>query len=83
MVSSKPRREGGTMKCGSRASPAIKIACPACDALPDEQCASDRYPAGRLGTFASEFRPERAAAAASAALALASASGLCTGRMEV
>jgi hypothetical protein len=48
------------------ASPVIKIACPACGALPDERCASERYPSGRPGTSASKFHPERAAAAASA-----------------
>jgi hypothetical protein len=51
------------MKRGPRASPVIKIACPA---LPNEQCSSDRYPGGRPGTFASEFCPGRAAAAAGA-----------------
>jgi len=66
MVSSKPRRKGGTMKGRSRASPVIKIACLACDALPNERCAGDRYPSGCPRTFASEFCPERAAAAASA-----------------
>jgi hypothetical protein len=50
----------------SRASPVIKIACRACGASPDERCASDRCPSGRPSTSASEFRPERAAAAASA-----------------
>ena len=54
------------MKPGSRASPVIKIACPACGSLPDERCASDRCPCGRPGMFASEFHPGRAAAAASA-----------------
>jgi hypothetical protein len=54
------------MKRGSRASPAIKIAGPACGALPDERCASGRYPSGRQRTFASAFCPGRAAAAASA-----------------
>ena len=49
-----------------RASPVIKIASPACDAQPNERCASDWYPSGRLRTFASKFHPERAAAAASA-----------------
>jgi hypothetical protein len=54
------------MKRGSRASPVIKIACPACGAPPGGRCASDRHPSGRPRTFASGFRPERAAAAASA-----------------
>ncbi|MFZ0185912.1 MAG: hypothetical protein WAL72_03075 [Streptosporangiaceae bacterium] len=54
------------MKRRSRASPVIKIASPACDARPNERCASDRYRSGRLRTFASRFNPERAAAAASA-----------------
>jgi hypothetical protein len=66
MVSSKPRSEGGTMKPGPGASPVIKIAGPARGALPDGRCASDRYPSGRLRMYASQFRPERAAAAASA-----------------
>ena len=50
----------------SRASPVIKIACPARGASPDERCASDQCPSGRPRTSASEFRPERAAAAAGA-----------------
>ena len=54
------------MKRRPRASPVINIASPACDAQPNERCASDRYPSGRLRAFASKFRPERAAAAASA-----------------
>jgi hypothetical protein len=54
------------MKRGSRASPVIKIGSPARGALPDERCASDRYPSGRLRMYASKFHPERAAAAASA-----------------
>jgi hypothetical protein len=66
MVSSKPRREERHVKRRPRASPVIKIASPACDAQPNERCASDRYPSGRLRTFASKFHPERAAAAASA-----------------
>jgi hypothetical protein len=51
------------MRRGPRASPVIKIAGPACGVLPDERCASDRYPFGRPRTFASEFHSERAAAA--------------------
>jgi hypothetical protein len=47
----------------SRASPASTIACPARDASSDERYASDRYPSGRPGTFASEFGPARAASA--------------------
>jgi hypothetical protein len=39
------------MKRGSRASPVITIACPACGALPNERCGS-------------EFCPERPSAAA-------------------
>lgn len=66
MVSSKPGRENDMMKRRPRASPVIKIASPACDARPNERCASDRYRSGRLRTFASRFNPERAAAAASA-----------------
>lgn len=54
------------MKRGSRASSVIKIACPACAVLPNERCDSHRYPSGRPRRFASEFHPERAAAAASA-----------------
>ncbi len=49
-----------------RASPVIKIASPACGGQPNKRCASDRYPSGRLRTFASMSHPERAAAAASA-----------------
>ena len=33
------------MKPGSRASPVIKTACPACGALPNERRASEFYPA--------------------------------------
>jgi hypothetical protein len=54
------------MKRGPRATPVIKIACPASGVLPDDRCASDRYPFGRQRTFASEFCPGRPAAAASA-----------------
>jgi len=54
------------MKRRPRVSPLIKIASPACDAQPNERCASDRYLCGRLRTFASKFHPERAAAATSA-----------------
>jgi hypothetical protein len=54
------------MKRHSRASPVIKIACLAHSALPSEGCASGRFPSGHPGRFASEFHPERAAAAASA-----------------
>ena len=54
------------MKRGPRASPVIKIGSPACDAQPGERCVGDQYPCGRPGTFASEFCPGRAAAAASA-----------------
>jgi hypothetical protein len=54
------------MKRRPRASPVIKIAGPARDDQPNERCASDRYPSGRLRTFASQFHPERAEAAASA-----------------
>ena len=54
------------MKRGPRASPVIKIACPAWGAVPDERCAGGRHTFGYQGTFSSEFRPERAAAAASA-----------------
>jgi hypothetical protein len=54
------------MKRRPRASPAIRIASLACDAQPNERFAGDRYPSGRLRTFASKFHPERAAAAASA-----------------
>jgi hypothetical protein len=54
------------MKRGSRASPVIKVACPACGALLDEPCTSGRYSAGHPGTLASEICPERAAAATSA-----------------
>ena len=50
------------MKRGSRASPVIKIASPVRGALPNERRASDRYPSGRLRTFGSEFRPDRAGA---------------------
>lgn len=53
------------MKRPPRASPVIKIASPACDAQPDERCASHRYPSGPLRTFASKFHPGRAAAAGS------------------
>jgi hypothetical protein len=66
MVSSKPTREGGTMKRRPRASPVITIASPARDARPNQRCASDWYLCGRLRTFASKFHPEWAAAAASA-----------------
>jgi len=54
------------MRRRTRAGPVITIARPACDAQPNEQCASDRYSSGRLRTFATKFRPGRAAAAASA-----------------
>jgi hypothetical protein len=54
------------MKRGSRASPVIKIARLACDALPNQRSASDRYSLRRPGTFPSQLRPERAAAATSA-----------------
>jgi len=54
------------MKRGSRASLVIKIACPACGALPGERRASDRSTPPCPGMFASGFRPGRAAAAASA-----------------
>ena len=54
------------MKRRPRASTVIEIASPACAARPNERCASDRYPSGRLRTFASKVHPERAAAAASA-----------------
>ena len=54
------------MKRRPRASPVIKIAIPACGAQPNERCASDRYPSGRLRTSTSKFHPERGAAAASA-----------------
>jgi len=54
------------MKRRPSASPVIKIAGPACDDQPNERCASDRYPSGRLRTFARKLHPERAAAAASA-----------------
>ena len=54
------------MTRGRKASPVIKIACPACSALPNARCVGDRHPSGRPGTFASECHPERAAAAASA-----------------
>ena len=55
------------MKRGPRASPVIKVASSACGAVPNERwCASGRYPSGRPETFASEFCPERTAAAASA-----------------
>jgi predicted RNA-binding Zn-ribbon protein involved in translation (DUF1610 family) len=53
------------MKRGPRVSP-VKIACPACGAVPNARCASDRYPSRRPRTFASEFHAEQAAAAASA-----------------
>ena len=53
------------MKRRPRASRVIKIAGPACDDQPNERCASDRYPFGRLRTFASQLHSERAAAAAS------------------
>ncbi len=51
------------MKRGSRASLVINIACPACSALPNQRCASDRYPSGRPEASARESCPERAAAA--------------------
>jgi hypothetical protein len=54
------------MKRRPGASPVIKIASPACDARPNERYASDRYPSGRLRTFASKFHPGLGAAAASA-----------------
>jgi hypothetical protein len=54
------------MTRGPSARPVIKIARPACSAPPDPQWAGDRYLSGRPRTFASEFRPERSAAAASA-----------------
>jgi hypothetical protein len=54
------------MTRGRRASPVIKIACPAGDALPHARCVSDRHPSRLRGTFASQCRPERAAAAGSA-----------------
>ena len=54
------------MTRGSRASPVIQIACPVRGARPGERCASDRHPCGRPRTLASEFFPERAAAAAGA-----------------
>ena len=54
------------MEGGPGASPVIKIAWPACDALPNQRCAGDRHPSGRPGTFATEFCPELGAAAASA-----------------
>ena len=54
------------MARGRRASPVIKIACPTCSDLPNARCVSDRHPSGLRGTFASQCRPERAAAAASA-----------------
>jgi hypothetical protein len=54
------------MKRRPRARPVIKIVSPACDVQPNERCASDRYPSGRLRTIASKFHPERDAAAASA-----------------
>ena len=54
------------MKRRPRASPVIKIASPSCNAQPDEQCASERYPSCRPRTAAGKFHPERAAAAASA-----------------
>jgi hypothetical protein len=54
------------MKRRRRVSPFIRIASPACDTQPNGRCASDRYPSGRPRTFASQFYPERAAAAASA-----------------
>jgi hypothetical protein len=53
------------VKPRSIASP-VTTGCPACDALPNERCASDRYLSSRTKTFTSEFHPERAAAAASA-----------------
>jgi hypothetical protein len=54
------------MKRRPRASPVITIASPTRNAWPNQRCASDRYPYGRLRTFASEFHPGWAAAAASA-----------------
>jgi len=54
------------MKQRSIASPVVTIGCPACEAPPNERCASDRYPSGRPRPFTSEFHPVRAAAAASA-----------------
>jgi hypothetical protein len=38
----------------------------ACGTLPNGRCARGQYPSGRPGTFASEFCPEQAVAAASA-----------------
>jgi len=54
------------MNRGPGASPVITIACSVCGARPDERCASYRYPGGRPRTFASEFNPDRAAAAVGA-----------------
>ena len=54
------------MKRGSRASPVMTIACPACGALPDQRRASGRYPLGAAENICQRVLPRAGAASASA-----------------